>query len=950
MKKILAKIWVPSLLVLAAAVQSFGIDAARTMGFSPMAHAIHRDSSDFRTDTTEAEQLPKDSLIIDTLSVDSLTIDSLAIDSLSIDSLITDSLASDPLVQDTVILLLSARDTIKVPDSLRETDPFFYKYYIAIKDSLTRAEVRDSLIQAGDTLELMKLDSLYIKDSTEVAIAKFNAWYASLSKRERKKYDAEQALPGLIAKARRKQEIKDSIRAYKDSVIAATPRILETYAFPDSMHYKRIVTWKHDTRFHNLVELRDQSADTSLNYNFYDYAFMKEDVNATWQGTSGSPVQLYSFMKREEEKNSIFFTPYMAWTYSPETLPMYNSKTPYTELGYSGTLFANTEKEEMNVKFLTTQNITPELNLTLMYTRFGSNGMLRNEDVSNRNLVVATNYVGKKYQMHAGYIWNKIHSSENGGIKDLFWIRDTTVDSREIEVYLNKAASESKKQTLFLDQSYRIPLTFIEDLRNYKENKREQAVRDSIMASGDSVAIADLKFRMERELAAEAAKPDTVVNDITTAFIGHSSEYTVYSRSYQDEILANEKDAREFFNNRFYLNPTKSNDSLRVMRFENRAFIRLQPWADDAIVSKLDVGIGDRLLNYFSFSPIDYIKGSQNKTFNSVYLYAGIRGQYDKYLQWSANGDYTFAGHELNDFSLDADISFSMYPFRKNRKSPLTIGAKFETNLREPDYYQQHMYTNHYMWNNDFGKISTTKIEANLDIPHWRTHANVGYSLLGNNIYYDTLGIIRQNTKPMSVLSASLRQDFKIWKFHLEHQALLQYSSDRNVLPLPALALNFRYYFQFDVVKNVMKMQVGANALYTTKWNAPAYNPVIGVFHNQNVEEYGNCPYIDAFVNIQWKQASIFIKVVNLNMGWPNKSVDYFTSHGHIATQRAVKFGISWPFWKFAGNGSTNNRSSGSSSGSVGNQRNSSGMGGGSRGAAGGGMSRGGNMRTANRR
>ena len=38
-----------------------------------------------------------------------------------------------------------ARDTIKVPDSLRLTDPFRYRYYIALVDSLTHRETVDSL-------------------------------------------------------------------------------------------------------------------------------------------------------------------------------------------------------------------------------------------------------------------------------------------------------------------------------------------------------------------------------------------------------------------------------------------------------------------------------------------------------------------------------------------------------------------------------------------------------------------------------------------------------------------------------------------------------------------------------------------------------------------------------------------------------------------------------------
>ena len=895
MRKIVSRIWVPALLVMVAALQSFGIDAGRAVGLRRLADSLvltRQADSSFLTEQTSDSTAP---VLADTLAADSLVTDSLLTDSLYNDTTAVDSVKADTLI-------LAARDTIKVPDSLKETDPFFYKYYIAVKDSTTRREVRDSLIMAGDTLELMKLDSLYIKDSTEVAQAKHAAWYASLSRKERKRYDAEQALPGLIAEANRKVAIKDSIKARKDSIIQATPRILETFAFPDSMHYKRIVTWTHDRDFHDIIDLRDQSTDSSFNYNFHDYNFYRDDLNASWLGVIGSPVQLYDYFKRPETNNEIYYAPYQIYSYTPGTLPKYNTKTPYTELCYWGTLFANTEKEESNIKLLTTQNITPELNLTLQYTRNGSRGMLRNEDTDNRTAVIGTNYTGERYLMHAGFIYNRILRGENGGVVDEMWIRDTLVDAREIEVYLNNARTSLKKNTVFLDQTYRIPFTFLDkDVRaRKKEEKLHEARRDSIMAAGDSAAIAafmieDEQWKMSRE--AIAAQTDSLNTDITTAFIGHSSEYTVIRKSYDDNITSSDVNARDFFDNRFYLNPTTSHDSLRVMRLENKVFIRLQPWKSDGIISKLDVGLGDKLMNYFSFKPESYIQGSSNEIFNSIYLYAGAQGQYEKYLQWNAKGQYTFLGHEINDFGIEANVSFSAYPFRRHRNSPLTLNAHFETTLKEPDYYQQHMLTNHYRWDNDFSKISTTRLEASVSVPRWKLYGSFGYGLLSNNIYYDTEGIASQNTSAMSVISANIHKDFQLWKFHLENRATLQFSSNQEVMPLPLLALNLRWYFQFDVVKNVMKMQIGANGLFTTKWYAPAFNPVVGVFHNQTEREYGNCPYIDAFVNIQWKRVSLFVKAINVNMGWPCKQTDYFTAAGYIAPQRAIKFGIKWPFW-----------------------------------------------------
>ncbi len=939
MKKTLAKIWIPTLFVLMAAFQSFGIDTYRAAKIFGFADSLGLTATG---DTTAAAAPAIDSLH----TTDSIRTD--IPDPLAVTPLFQDSSVTDTLPKDTVIL--TARDTIRIPDSLQETDPFFYKYYIAVKDSTTRMQVRDSLILANDSLELHKFDSLYIKDSTEVAIAEYNARYASMSRRERKKHDAELALPGLIAKANRKVQVKDSIKAYKDSVLQATPRILETYAFPDSLHYKRIITWKHDRYFHDLAELRDQSTDSSFNYNFHDNPIYRNDVNATSLGVIGSPSQYYDYFKRQEIDNAIFYTPYLPYTYTPESLPQFNTKTPYTELAYYGTLFSNKEKEESDIRIRTTQNITPEFNILLEYTRFGGNGMLRNEDTDNRTVVMAANYTGKKYLMHTGYIYDRIEKSENGGVVDTKWIRDTLVDPREIDVYLSDASNKLKRNTLFLDQTYRIPFTFLDkEVRAQKKEERlqkkayklEKIRRDSIMATGDSLSIAAVleeirldsiaKFKadsiakVQADNLAMAADTSSIniEDNITTAFIGHSSEYSVFRKTYEDNITNDL--GKQFFDNRFYINPTQSMDSLRVMKFENRAFIRLQPWKSDGIVSKLDVGIGDKLANYYSFNPADYIRGKNNVIQNSTYVYAGAQGQYRKYMEWNAFGKYNFLGYEINDFVINGDLTFKAYPFRKDRQSPLELKAHFETSLKEPDYYQQHLFTNHYKWDNDFSKISTTKVEAALSVPRWKLDASFSYGLLSNNIYYDTLGIVRQNDKPMSVMTATLRKDFQLWKFHFDHRALFQLSSDNEVMPLPMLALNLRYYFEFDVVKNAMRMQIGANGTFTTKWYAPAYNPVLGVFHNQNREEFGNCPYIDLFVNVQWKRVSVFVKAANMNMGWPNDKRDYFTAAGYIAPQRSLKIGVTWPFYVQPGKKSTGAGGSKASGGGGGAAR-SSGM------------------------
>lgn len=832
---------------------------------------------------------------------------------------------------------LTARDTIFPPDSLRDIDPFRYKYYVAILDSLTHRIVVDSLKTAGDSLDWPKVDSLYYLDSAIRKKAADAAWYASLSKAERKKHDFEvkEKIKKHIADS--VLNVKDSLKAYRDSVKEATPRVLETFALPDSLQYKRIIRWTHEREFHKMDI---SEPDTSYNHWFHDYPFYRKDVNATWLGVAGSAMQYYNWFNRTSENGVSFYNPYEAWTYSAKTLPMYNTKTPYTELAYFGTIFANSQKESDNLHILTSQNIFPALNYTLEYNRFGGNGIMQNEKTTNKTFVASVNYLGKRYLMHAGYIHNKVLRNENGGTSDNKMVSDTTLDAREYPVNLSNASSNIIRNTLFFDQQYRIPFTFI---RNIQNRKTDKAFKDSIIATGDSTKIASLAELLAQRKE-ERAAADTLGDDnITTAFIGHSSEYSVFRKSYEDQIT--DDVGKSFYDNVFNYHPTTSFDSVRVMKLENRVFLRLQPWADNAIVSKLNGGIGNRLLNFSVFDPT-FLKGTTNKIWNSAFVYAGVEGQLKNYIHWDATGDYVFLGDQMNDLSVKANARLDLFPFRRARKSPVSLDVHFETNLEEPEYYYQHYYSNHYKWDNEFGKISTTKIQGGFSIPRWRLGARVGYALLSGNVYYDSTGVIRQNNNAMSVLSASLDKNFALGPLHLDNKLLFQISSDQDVIPLPTLAVNARWYLQLNVKRNVMQMQLGAEGWYNTKFYSPAWNPAVGAFYNQKEEKYNNGPVIDAFINVQWKRACIFVKLENIGNGWPMDKADYFSAHHYIRTQTAFKIGVYWPFYLQSSSNKTVSAGSGLSGG--GGSSSGGGFGGGFSGFGGGGSGGGGGFSSNN--
>lgn len=73
------------------------------------------------------------------------------------------------------------------------------------------------------------------------------------------------------------------------------------------------------------------------------------------------------------------------------------------------------------------------------------------------------------------------------------------------------------------------------------------------------------------------------------------------------------------------------------------------------------------------------------------------------------------------------------------------------------------------------------------------------------------------------MLSAMLKQDFRLGIFHLDNEVTWQKSSNETVLPLPQLSLYHNFYILTKLAKKVLTVQLGVDVRYFTKYNAPAY-------------------------------------------------------------------------------------------------------------------------------
>ena len=922
--------------------------------------------------------LPCSAFVIRGMSMPYDVISGVPQDSLSVqaDSVI----AQDSMLKDS----LAGPDTLVIPDSLSVLDSSVVSDSLLLTDSLAAA---DSLTESDSTAA----DSVRVLTQRELKrMAKDSV---------RKVKDAYKDSVAMVKQhmADSIHHIKDSIRSVKDSIRWSKPRVLETIFLPDSLYYDRIISWTTGTR---VNEYRHADMDTTFNDWYTEYPFYKEDIDAVYLGTVGSAVQNVNFFKRREFDIFKAYAPYITYSHTPENMPFFNTKSPYTELAYWGTIFAFKDKEETNVRFMHTQNITPEWNLAVLFQGWKAAGILEKEATANNSLEITTNYLGKRYVMNAGFIHHNINREENGGIQDSYMVRDTTVDAKTIAVNLQNARNKLSRNTFFINHSYDILLesdltrmrkvmdkdsvftATVDSLIKVRKEAYERSVDAAVAAvkakaeaearAADSLAaLADSTAAMQMDslgtaLDSAGMSLDTVVtadsllsapgtdslssvskyaspedsiaavraDSIATAVadsllrasimdtlrpptedeiiasladsllfgqagnsprltVGHIGEVSRFYRFYTDEIT--DEVGRNFYNNMFYINPTSSADSMRMFTVENKLFFKLQPWKRDAIVSEVSGGVGYQWNSIYAFRPDMFLTGNRNINQHNMYLYAGASGEYKKYLNWGATAQYSFLGYYQNDFNVDAHVGVSFYPF-KDKSEPITLNGRFSTSLKEPDWFSQHYYSNHYVWDNDFGKTSTTKVEASLDIPKWDMEAYFGYALVNNYLYNDTLGIARQNTGLINVMSAYLRKDFKIWWFHLDNQILFQYSSDESTLPLPMFTFHLRYYIEMEAVKNVLTVQLGADARMNTPYYVPAYNPALGTFQLQTREQVGYNPYIDIFLNLQWKRVNIFLKVINVGEGWPT-GASSFSAYHYVRPSLGFKFGIHWPFY-----------------------------------------------------
>lgn len=635
---------------------------------------------------------------------------------------------------------------------------------------------------------------------------------------------------------------------------------LESYFFNDSIRALPNFVY-HVDREYNRVKIGP--IDTALTDFRIDYPFYEKGVGDAPIGGLGQASIPLDYFERPASFDFGFADPYHVYLYRMENVPFYNLKKPMIRFTYLES--GQKRYREENFHVMVAQNISPSTGFNVNYKSRSTRGKYDWSRTKNHNLAVGFNHTGKRYSVHAGYINNHIERQENGGVVGEWAIVDTTFDmATGVPMRLSEAQAKNvyRNNAFFIEQSYGIPL-------------------------------------------APVTERDFSIAGLPAVFIGHSFEYNAWSRVYTDYNVpyVNERghkdDAGNFvpdtisYYKNWFINPLETRDSTYERVISNRLFVQAQPWDRNGVVGTIDGGIGIDVHTYSQFSLGDNLTGKstkENKT--SIFAYGSVEGKIRRYVDWGADFKFYPSGYRSGDLSLGAHIALTGYI----RQRPLILQGSFLQERRSPTYWQEHLYSNHFIWSTPLDKEDETRFEVKFSVPSMAFEAGFTEGVISRKIYYDNDSNVAQKNGSVSLTSVYARKDFRFGGFHLDNRVLLQWSTDQEVVPVPLLSAYLSYYYEFWVVRDVLRLQAGLDGRYNTRYYAPGYNPAISQFYNQREVEVGNYPYVDLFVTAKWKRMRIFLKYQHVNMGLFGNG-EYFAVARYPLNPGMFKMGISWGFY-----------------------------------------------------
>lgn len=716
----------------------------------------------------------------------------------------------------------------------------------------------------------------------------------------------------------------------------------------DKIVPKGLSVWTVDERFGDRTSCTPDTA-SHMFMNTIFTSGLRGEYNTT--GNLGAPRYNRIFIDNPTAGQFLFTQPYSFFNKPVGQFLFTNTLSPITNISYNEC--GDRSNGEDHLKALFAVNAGKDFGAGFNFDYIYGRGYYQNQSTSHFNYSMYASYLGERYNAHLLFSLNHQKVTENGGITDDRYIThpemfDDDFSENEIPTVLEQNWNRNDNQHIFFSHRYNVGFSrkvkmteseiqarkFAIESKKENEERENNGAKDGRLSQGrsnddktfgrpenstiagdepykekkgnpaadritvDGKAAADSLSALEakRQQEEQWMKDEYVP---VTSFI-HTLSFDNYRRIYQAY-----QTPTDFYADTYDMDLRLGGDSIydktRHYSLKNTLAIAMLEGFNKWAKAGLKIFATSELRHFSLPAPT---MGTDSYNEHNLSIGAQMNKTQGSF-RFKATAEATLTGTDAGQLKLNGQTDLRL-PLLGDT---LKIDAKAGMERLVPTFYYRHYHSRHLWWDKTLDKETRANLEGVLTFSRTKTRLRVAFSDIKNYTYFaqrytitEGYGRTGNTVEPLqhagniTLLTLQLDQNFRFGPVFWENNVTYQKSSNQNVLPVPELNLYTNLYLRFKIAK-VLKVDLGADMRYFTKYFAPDYSPALGQFTIQDNGEHnvktGSYPIVNVYANMHLKQTRFFIMMSHVNATDGNA---FLTPHYPI-NKRVLRFGLSWNFF-----------------------------------------------------
>ena len=676
-----------------------------------------------------------------------------------------------------------------------------------------------------------------------------------------------------------------------------------------------IFQWTIDPRLGTVIPA--ENTDTVVKHygNFHNTDGYNGEYS--YLGNLAAPRLSRIYLNRTEDLPFFFLQPLSYGLTTLQDFRFSNTLSPLTNLTYHSC--GNRQTGEDRVRAYFASNINKVSGIGFLVDYLYGRGYYNSSQNSVFNSNLFGYYRGERYEMHLWTDFGHQKNAENGGIEDDKYIYDPQsfpqkYGSKDIPTMLNDTYNRNDFQTYYLTHRYN--LGYQKDVE-LPDSLKPQMPSDQELLKPltDSLKLVLANDTLQRNLVLDSLRTKWTNSQVMpTEFVPVSSIIHTLEVNRMNHRHYGYDTPETYFTNHYYGDINRIKDRTQALTVRNTVGLSMlegfKKWVKMGITA-----FASHEFERYSLPTVqaDTISGMKDYTENKFSVGGEISKAYGQWLHYRANGQIVLAGDDIGEFEVEGNADLGI-PLGKRDTVQLEARAFIRNTM--PDFYLEHYHSQSAWWDRELDMEKRMRIEGTLSNKRSKTSLTVGFENIAKYAYlgiektllpkgdanstqsteYSHAVKVHQAGKNIQVFSATLKQDFRLGPLNWENDLTFQTTSSAEVLPLPKFNAYTNLYLLFRIAR-VLRVELGADMRYFTKYYAPDYAPDLGQFAVQDSQqprvEIGNYPIINAYANLHLKHCRIYFKVNHVNAGTGHM----FLAPHYPINPMTIHWGVSWNFF-----------------------------------------------------